>query len=359
MRLYKMELYKIYHNRAFIKSCIVALVIWLVYFWFVEVGEGISTVEGEYYQGYEAVQMNRRITEEFEGEITDEKLEEMVERYGFPSVVIRNYPGFRDANYITSFVTDYFTDGYMYGWEDGEYKAPTKLYPMADTEAGKREEHIMFYYSEGWKALIGMLQVGMILVSIIIIIGVSGLFSEESQLKVLPIIFTTQKGKKEDILAKLLAAFTMVSSLYFVMAVFSVALSKLVFGLDGAECSYWLVMGQYAWLKMSVKSAVILAMEMGLLGLLSLCALAVCISAHCRNSFHSVVITAVGWGSPVLLRMLFGGILYVLAGSTPIFLIRFNSVIEMLSIISVIATMTVACSSICVVKGYFAYKKLT
>ena len=128
MRLYKMELYKIYHNRAFIKACIVALAIWFIFFWFVGVGEEIATVDGVYYQGYKAVKINRLITEEFKGELTDEKLEKMVEKYGFPSLVIRNYPGFRDANYISTFVTDYFTDGYMYGWEEGEYKIPTRLY---------------------------------------------------------------------------------------------------------------------------------------------------------------------------------------------------------------------------------------
>ena len=51
MRLYKMELYKIYHNRAFIKACIVTLAIWFIFFWFVGVGEEIATVDGVYYQG--------------------------------------------------------------------------------------------------------------------------------------------------------------------------------------------------------------------------------------------------------------------------------------------------------------------
>lgn len=359
MRLYKMELYKIYYNRAFVRACIAALVIWLVFFWFVEVGEEIATVEGTYDQGYEAVKKNRQITEEFKGDITDEKLELMVEKYGFPSVVIRNYPGFRDANYISMFVTDYFTDGYMYGWEDGEYKVPTKLYPIAETDIGKQEEHIGFYYTKGWLVLLDMFQVGMVLASIAIMIGVSGLFAEESQLKVLPLLFTTQKGKREDIVAKLLAAFTMVISLYAVMTMLAIGLSYLVFGLDGAECSYRLVTGQYIWLKMSISSAVIMIMVMGLLGLLSLCAMAVCISSHCRSSFHSVVITAVCWGLPVLIRMLFGGIAYVLVASTPIFLIMQSSAIEVISIFGVVAALAIACSSIFVVNGYLAYKKLT
>ena len=60
------------------------------------------------------------------------------------------------------------------------------------------EEHISFYYTKGWKALLEMFQMGMILSSIIVIIGASGLFAEESQIKILPLLFTTQKGKKEE-----------------------------------------------------------------------------------------------------------------------------------------------------------------
>ena len=44
-----------------------------LYFWFAEVGVEIATVDGKFYSGYEAVQMNRKITEEFEGDLTDEK----------------------------------------------------------------------------------------------------------------------------------------------------------------------------------------------------------------------------------------------------------------------------------------------
>ncbi len=358
MRLYKMELYKIFHNRAFVKACIAALAIWLVFFWFVEVGEEIATVDGAYYQGYEAVKKNRQITEEFSGELTDDKLEEIVEKYGFPSVVVRDYPGFRDANYLTTFVTDYFTDGYKRGWEIGEYKISTKLYPIAETEIGKREENISLYYTKGWNVLLEMLQIGMVLGSIVIIIGISGVFSEESQLKVLPLLFTTQKGKKEDIIAKISAAFTMVISLYMVMTVLTIVLSYLVFGLDGAESSCWLITGRYQWIEAPIGKVTLIAMEMGLLGLLYLCAMTVCVSAHFKSSFHSVVVASVFWGTPILVRMLFGGFAYLFVASTPIFLIMYDSVIEMMSVLGVVAVFAIACSCICVIKGYFAYKRI-
>ena len=143
------------------------------------------------------------------------------------------------------------------------------------------------------------------------------------------------------------------------MTLLVIGLSYLVFGFDGAECSCHLVTGQYIWLKMSISSVAILVMVMGLLGLLSLYAMTVCVSAHCRNNFHSVVFTAACWGLPVLIRIWFGGIAYVFVSSTPIFLIMYNSVIEMVSIFGVVVALVIACSSICVVNGYLAFKKLT
>ena len=41
--------------------------------------------------------------------------------------------------------------------------------------------------------------------------------------------------------------------------------------------------------------------------LLSLCAITLCVSAYQNSSFGAVIIAAVCWGLPVLIRMFFGG----------------------------------------------------
>ena len=85
-----------------------------LYFWFAEVGGEIATVDGKFYSGYEAVQMNRKITEEFEGDLTDEKVNQIIEKYGLPTKFEENMPGWRDGNFLNDFVTRYFTNG---AWE--------------------------------------------------------------------------------------------------------------------------------------------------------------------------------------------------------------------------------------------------
>lgn len=326
MQLYFMELYKICKNKAFIRTCIAALVILLLFFWFVEVGDEIATVDGEYFQGYEAVQKNREITDEFKGVLTDEKLTQIIEKYGFPKVVKENYPGFRDANYLTSFAVEYFSDGYMNGWDD--YKIATKLYPMDETEIGKQGKEIPLYYTKGWKVLFETFQLGMILGSITILVGISVVFSQECQMRMLPLLFTTQRGKKEDIRAKILASFTVTIGVYIVVMVLSITLCYSIFGLDGAQSPYWLVMGENCGLVIPIREVAGIILAASLLALLYLCAVTLCVSAHAKSTFHSVVVATICWGVPVLLRMIFWGFPFLLVSNTPIFLVMYNNIVE-------------------------------
>lgn len=109
-----MELFKLFQNKLFKIGMLAATGLLFLYFWFAEVGGEISTVDGKFYSGYEAVQMNRKITEEFEGDLTDEKVNQIIEKYGLPAKLEENMPGWRDGNFLNDFVTRYFTNGASY-----------------------------------------------------------------------------------------------------------------------------------------------------------------------------------------------------------------------------------------------------
>jgi hypothetical protein len=205
MRLYKMELFKLFQNKIFKVGMLATTGLLFLYFWFAEVGGEISTVDGKFYSGYEAVQMNRKITEEFEGDLTDEKVNQIIEKYGLPAKLEENMPGWRDGNFLNDFVTRYFTNG---AWENGVL--PTERYFLGETELGKAYDEIgktpYLAYTTGWKVFVEMLQFGLILGSILIICGVSTIFAEESQTKMLPLIFSTEEGRRKDVPAKILAS---------------------------------------------------------------------------------------------------------------------------------------------------------
>lgn len=153
MQLYKMELYKLFCNKIFIIGLLAVTELMLLYFGLVEVSEERAVVDGSVYSGYEAVQMNRKITEEFEGELTDEKAEQIIKKYGLPSKLEENMPGWRDGNFLNDFVTRYFTDG---AWETGTI--PTRRYMLCETELGKACDKTgkipYLAYTTGWKVFL-------------------------------------------------------------------------------------------------------------------------------------------------------------------------------------------------------------
>ena len=128
MQLYKMEFYKIFHRKIFWIGILAILGLMFVYFWFAEVGDERCVIDGRSYSGYEAVQMNKKITEEYAGTVTDEKINQIVDKYGLPSELNENMPGWKNGNYLNDFVTRFFTNG---SWENGV--KPTVRYRLKDT----------------------------------------------------------------------------------------------------------------------------------------------------------------------------------------------------------------------------------
>ena len=132
MRLFRMEIYKLYHEKVFLWGVLSVIGLMMIFFWFAEVGNELAVIGEESYFGYEAVQVNRNITEEFEGIITDEKIDQIIKKYGIPSKLGENMPNWRDGNYLNDFVVLYFTNG---SWQ--AQILPTQTYALEESELGK------------------------------------------------------------------------------------------------------------------------------------------------------------------------------------------------------------------------------
>lgn len=363
MRLYKDELYKLLHKKFFIIGTILSMLILLLFFWFVEVGDERSTVDGKLYEGYDAVQQNRKITKEVEGVLTDEKVAYIVEKYGFPQVVEEDYYGFRDSNYLNYFVTQYLSNGYFRDWND--YRIATEAYPLAQTDIGKITEitgqEISFFNTKGWSVFFEVFEMGMVLGSILVILGISVVFSDESQTGMLRIIFTTEEGKRKDIRAKIFAAFTITIGIYAAIAAISLLLCGMVYGMDGSNIPIGLTeemlyLNDTVSFISTIKYATF-TIILAFVAILVLCAMTVCVSAHFGNSFHSVVISLICWGLPVLIRIFGGGFAYLFISGTPVFLIRTECVWDIRSIWFIPISFALMVFVVCVVRGYQAYSR--
>ena len=382
MQLYKMELYKIFHRKIFWIGILAILGLMFVYFWFAEVGDERCVIDGRSYSGYEAVQMNKKITEEYAGTVTDEKINQIVDKYGLPSELNENMPGWKDGNYLNDFVTRFFTNG---SWENGV--KPTERYRLKDTDLWKaykeynenidsksekndkkhmeNEISLMWKlkptleYTTGWKVFGELLQFGLILGSIMIICVISGIFAEESQTRMLPLIFTTVEGKRKDTSAKVLASFTITALLYAGITGSAWGLCKIVYDLKGEYNLTGVVISGSMWKtvdRVPFFSYLSVLLILGMLAFLSLNAITLCISAYQNSMFGSVVATAICWAIPLLVRTFFGGFVWILVDSMPMFLIMQVNLNDIYSIWYVVAVIAVGMLAVSLTKGILHYK---
>lgn len=382
MQLYKMELYKIFHRKIFWIGILAILGLMFVYFWFAEVGDERCVIDGRSHSGYEAVQMNKKITEEYAGTVTDEKINQIVDKYGLPSELNENMPGWKDGNYLNDFVTRFFTNG---SWENGV--EPTERYRLKDTDLWKAykeynenidsksekndkkqmETEILsmwkfkptLEYTTGWKVFGELLQFGLILGSIMIICVISGIFAEESQTKMLPLIFTTVEGKRKDTSAKVLASFTITALLYAGITGSAWGLCKIVYDLKGGYNLTGVVISGSMWKtvdKVPFFSYLSVLLILGMLAFLSLNAITLCISAYQDSMFGAVVATAICWAIPLLVRIFFGGFVWILVDSMPMFLIMQVNLNDIYSIWYVVAVIAVGVLAVSLTKGILHYK---
>lgn len=382
MQLYKMELYKIFHRKISWIGILAILGLMFVYFWFAEVGDERCVIDGRSHSGYEAVQMNKKITEEYAGTVTDEKINQIVDKYGLPSELNESMPGWKDGNYLNDFVTRFFTNG---SWENGV--KPTVRYRLKDTDLWKaykeynenidsksekndkkqmKTEILSMWkfkptleYTTGWKVFGELLQFGLILGSIMIICVISGIFAEESQTKMLPLIFTTVEGKRKDTSAKVLASFTITVLLYAGITGSTWGLCKIVYDLKGGYNLTGVVISGSMWKtvdKVPFFSYLSVLLILGMLAFLSLNAITLCISAYQDSMFGTVVATAICWAIPLLVRIFFGGLVWILVDSMPMFLIMQVNLNDIYSIWYVIAVIAVGVLAVSLTKGILHYK---
>lgn len=378
MRLYKMELYKLCHRKIFVVEAVCVIGIMLIFFW-LKVSDERAYVDGISYRGYQAVQVNRQITEEFKGVLTDGKVEGIIAKYGFPQAAAENYNGFMDANFLNDFVMTYLSDGYFHDWSD--YKAATCTYPIESTEAGAARRltggEIILEYNNGWVVFIDVLQIGMILGVILILFCVSTTFSGEGQAKMLQLLFTAKEGRKKDVYIKIAAAFTVTVIIWAGVAALSLILCGAVFGLDGLDCFVGMTKIAFSFMAVSWSPTVLsvgcytaITLLRCLIGMLLLCSVTLYISACFRSPFHAITVSAVYTGSPLLLWILLSsaradsfityillGVLRILQYSSPFYMIMNGSIFDIYHIWHILAGAAGAASVICVVGAYLRYKR--
>lgn len=358
MRLFKMEIFKLYHEKVFLWGVLSVTGLMMMFFWFVEVGDELAVIGEKSYSGYEAVQVNRQITEEFEGIITDEKIDGIIKKYGLPSQLGENMPNWRDGNYLNDFVVLYFTDG---SWQ--AQILPTQMDTLGESELGKVCENKgmlpVLEYVKGWRAFVELLQFGLVLGSVLVICSVSTVFAKEGQTKMLPLIFTTEEGRRKDVYAKIFAAFSLTASVFIGIVLLDFVLCSLVYGMDGFTSMTGIVLGEKilrAVYQTNFPQYLGRLLLFGLQGLFLLCAVTLLVSAKYNTSFGAVVVAAACWGMPLIFRMLLMGMSAIFIYATPLFLVMRGCLDDVYGAEGIVLLISLVIGIICTVCGYWRYK---
>lgn len=375
MRLYKMELYKICHRKLFTIGAVCAAALTFLFFLVLVSGEE-TYVNGITYQGYRAVQADREITEEFRGLLTDEKAEKIIETYGFPQRVEKYEAYYRDANFLNGYVEKYLSDGYYRRYDD--YVPASSVYPLAESEVGKAAavlgKEVVMEYSRGWTAFFDILVIGLVIGSIVIIFSISIVFANESQSKMLQLLFTTKEGKRTDIYAKIAAAYTVSLGVWSGVVILDFLLCGMVYGFDGLDCMIGTTeaMGISLYRPLSMLSVgvfLVITLFRSLLGVLLLCSVTIYISARFQSCFHAVVNAALCWMAPVLMWFLIGifkggliiriirSIILCLIHASPVYLVRFDSIMDCYRSWRALALLSAAGIIFYTVRAYREYKR--
>lgn len=119
--------------------------------------------------------------------------------------------------------------------QENRYSKQEQQFLIAQYE--KLETPFYYEYADGWEALLEYAPSIIMLVVLITGFLVSGIFSDEIQLKADSIFFSAKLGRNKAITAKIKAGFIMVTSIYWIMMVLYSGIVLAVLGTGGAECA--------------------------------------------------------------------------------------------------------------------------
>ena len=172
----------------------------------------------------------------------------------------------------------------------------------------------------------------------------------------LPLIFSTEEGRRKDVPAKILASFTFTIFIFMWFVLVNLVLCWMIYGLKGFENISWMVLSQHMLQPVLFLKYLGILLGLAFQALLSLCAITLCVSVYQDSSFGAVIIAAVCWGLPVLIRMFFGGIIWLIVDSMPIFLVMPGIVNDIYEVWYIVLGINICFAIGCLVKGLVSYK---
>lgn len=148
-----------------------------------------------------------------------------------------------------------------------------------------------YEYADGWEALLEYAPSIFMLTVLISGFLVSGIFSDEIQLKADSIFFSTKLGRNKAIAAKIKAGFIVVTSIYWIMTLLFSGIVLTVLGTSGADCAIQNGFSNWkSFYNITYLQDYLLTVWGGYLGSLFILFLSMLVSAKARSKAFAVTI---------------------------------------------------------------------
>ena len=267
--------------------------------------EYTTTIEDQTYRGKEAIQKDQELAKEYAGPLTEEKVRSIYERFGF------YYFDAEKNEFVGNFCNEYITYQMTNSLEtDGDDPSEIRFYEGTDWEnnaATLLKGNLKFDYNYGWEDFRETMTLVCVLLSIIFIIGMSPVFSEEYTLRTADILLTTRRGKSSAVWIKIAAALTFTIVVYCAVFLYMWLIYRSVFGTQGLDTSPVFLNGvsSHGYCPETTGGFFLLLFGLGLASMVLLSAMVIVVSAVCKSAFLSVVISAVVFVLPYIWMKVF------------------------------------------------------
>ena len=210
-------------------------------------------IDGETFYGKEAIEKDKELTARYAGSLTEEKIREFYEKYGFFYYDADTRE--RKGNFCSQFMTEHLTN---FRQIENEETVPESIVFFEGEEWERNvgsllDGTIRFDYAYGWENLREVYGIMIVCgLAVLFIIGLSPVFAEEYTLKTADILLTTQRGKKSGIWMKAAAALCFTVSVYCAVTLYVwgdyMDIARIASVGSFCSSSAWALQGSCSWL---------------------------------------------------------------------------------------------------------------
>lgn len=297
--IWKEELYKI-SSRKIIWLGVFLLLAFATIRLYGECTHYTTVIDGNTYQGLEAIRKDKELTIRFRGLLTLEKIRQIYNEYGF--FYYDADTGSAAGNYLNRFITEEFTNFRQTDGVDPEEIHFRKGADWENNSAYLLDRKVRFDYVYGWNDFAEMYVLVIVALFVILILGIAPSFAEEYQLKTADILRTTRRGKGAGIWMKILAALCFTVTLTCGACIYLWCIYLAVYGVQGLDASAILLSfaTPYGYCPENVLGFFLYITFLGISGAILLTGIEMLISALCKNSFLALIFSLAVYLFPVL-----------------------------------------------------------